>query len=71
MASYVERVIDFLEKLSNNPELPKMLVEDIQWGIEVISANKLYTGNLDYINFGTDREEIVAWTDKISLKTIP
>jgi len=37
----------------------------------VISANKLYTGSMDSINFGKDREEIVAWTDKISLKNIP
>lgn len=71
MASYVERVIDFLERQSNNNDLPKMLVEDIQWAIDVISANKLYTGNLDSINFNTMRSEINAWTDKISLKNIP
>ncbi len=29
MASYVERVIDFLEKHTVNPEVPKHLQEDI------------------------------------------
>mmetsp|Transcript_39713 Transcript_39713/g.60860 ORF Transcript_39713/g.60860 Transcript_39713/m.60860 type:complete len:189 (+) Transcript_39713:1157-1723(+) len=29
MASYVERVIDFLERQTNNSDIPKMLVEDI------------------------------------------
>jgi len=51
MASYVERIIDFLEKQANNADMPKMLKEDIEWAIEVISANKLYTGSLDSINF--------------------
>jgi hypothetical protein len=51
MASYVERIIDFLERQAANPDMQKMLMEDIEWAIEVISANKLYTGNLDLINF--------------------
>ena len=29
MASYVERVIDFMERMTNNSDLPKMLIEDI------------------------------------------
>jgi hypothetical protein len=29
MASYVERVIDFLERISESAEMPKMLAEDI------------------------------------------
>jgi len=29
MSSYVERVIDFLEKNTVNPEIPKHLQEDI------------------------------------------
>ena len=71
MASHVERVIDFLERCEQNVDIPKMLVEDIQWAIEVISANQLYTGNLDNINFNTERPEIKAWTELISLKWIP
>jgi hypothetical protein len=53
MASYVERVIDFMERMTNNPDLPKMLIEDIQWAIDVISANKLYTGNMASMDFNT------------------
>jgi len=50
----------------------KVLLEDIEWAIEVISANKLYSGNLDNIsNYNKDRPEIKAWTDQISLKSIP
>ena len=44
MSSYVERVLDFLEKHTANPEIPKTLQEDIQWAIDIISANKLYAG---------------------------
>jgi len=71
MASHVERVIDFLERCTNNADMPKMLVEDIQWAIDVISANKLYTGNLNQVNLDTQRVEIKAWTELISLKWIP
>jgi hypothetical protein len=42
MSSYVERVLDFLEKHSVNPEIPKTLQEDIEWAIDIIAANKLY-----------------------------
>lgn len=59
MASYVERIIDFLERQAANPEMPKMLMEDIEWAVEVISANKLYTGSLDSNNLSnTQRPEI-------------
>lgn len=71
MASYVERIIDFLERQANNSDIPKMLVEDIQWAIEVISKNQLYTGNLDSIQFNLERPEIKAWSDLIALKSIP
>lgn len=46
MSSYVERVIDFLEKHTVNVEVPKHLQEDIQWAIDIISANKLYSGSM-------------------------
>lgn len=72
MASHVERLIDFLERQLESNDMPKVLLEDIEWAIEVISANKLYSGNLDNIsNYNKDRPEIKAWTDQISLKSIP
>lgn len=48
-----------------------MLMEDIEWAIEVISANKLYTGSMSMINFNRQRPEIEAWLDQIDLKNIP
>ena len=71
MASHVERIIDLLERQIVNPEIPKMLMEDIEWAIEVISTNKLYTGNMSMINFNRQRPEIEAWLDQINLKSIP
>jgi hypothetical protein len=68
MASYVERIIDFLEKQAEHPDMPKMLREDIEWAIDVISANKLYTGSLDTINYNLQRPEIAAWLNQIKLK---
>lgn len=47
--------------------MPKLLLEDIEWAIEVISANKLYTGNLDNIKLNKERPEIKAWSDLINL----
>lgn len=71
MASHVERLIDFLERCMAITDMPKVLLEDIEWSIEVISANKLYAGNLDIINFNKERQEIKAWIDQINLKDIP
>ena len=51
--------------------MPKMLLEDIDWAIEVISANKLYSGNMDNIKFNQDRAEIKAWMDTINLVAVP
>ena len=51
--------------------MPKVLLEDIEWAVEVISANKLYSGNLDNIKFNKERPEIKAWIDQINLKAIP
>lgn len=58
MASHVERIIDFLERQAENAEIPKTLLEDIEWAIEIISANKLYTGSMSIINFNKQRPEI-------------
>jgi len=71
MASHVERLIDFLERCMTNQDLPKVLLEDIEWAVEVISANKLYAGNLDSHTFNKLRPEISSWIDQINLKTIP
>ena len=70
MSSYVERVIDFLEKHTVNPEIPKHLQEDIQWAIDIISSNKLYAGGFDGFKLSEDRPEVKAWTDLIGLKNI-
>jgi hypothetical protein len=51
--------------------MPKNLLEDIEWAIDVISANKLYSGNMDNIKFNKERAEIKAWIDQINLKNIP
>lgn len=48
-----------------------MLLEDIDWAIEVISANKLYSGSLDNIKFNKERTEIKAWIDLINLDAVP
>lgn len=71
MASYVERVLDFLERLSKNEEIDKILREDVEWAVEVISANKLYQGGLEGFNMHDVRPEIRAWTDLISMRGIP
>ena len=71
MASHVERLIDFLERQLESNELPKVLLEDIEWAIDVISANKLYGGNLDNIKFNKERPEIKAWIDLINLDALP
>lgn len=71
MASYVERIIDFFEKQVANEDLPKTLREDLEWAAGVISANKLYQGNLSNINFDERRPEIKAWLEMISMKQMP
>ena len=37
MSSYVERVLDFLEKQVENPQVPKTIQEDLEWAIEIIT----------------------------------
>jgi hypothetical protein len=74
MASYVEKLIDFMEKQASLPEdkMPKMLREDIEWAIELIGSNKLYTGSLDvYSAFDVKKPEIKAWIDTVKQKSIP
>lgn len=71
MASYVERVIDFFERLTKNPEIEKTLREDVEWAIDIISANKLYQGGFEGFKLQEEKPEIKAWTDLITLKAIP
>jgi hypothetical protein len=68
MESHIERLINYLDKLLENQNLPKMLHEDIEWAVEVISENKLYSGQLGVNKYNKGREEIAAWLDKINLK---
>lgn len=70
MSSYVEKVLDFLEKHTVNPDVPKHLQEDIQWAIDIISANKLYAGSFEGFRLSEDRIEVKAWTDMIELKNL-
>ena len=52
--------------------MPKMLREDIEWAIELIGSNKLYTGDTDvYSTFDAKKPEIQAWLDIVKLKNIP
>ena len=51
--------------------LPVMLIEDIEWAVEVISKNKLYGAGLDQVKYSKDRPELWAWLNMINLKTIP
>lgn len=71
MASYVERVLDFLERLCKNEEIEKILKEDVEWAVDVISANKLYMGGFEGFKLQEDKSEVKAWTDLINLKNIP
>lgn len=70
MSSHVEKVLDFLEKHTVHPAIPKQLQEDIEWAIDIISANKLYSGN-SAIKLDETRPEIKAWMEVINLKNIP
>jgi hypothetical protein len=48
-----------------------MLIEDIEWVVEVICENKLYGGNMSEIKYNKEREEIAAWLNRIRLIDIP
>lgn len=71
MASHVERVIDFLERCQNHADMPKMLSEDIQWAIDIISANNLYGTGGNNLVLDVQRPEIKAWKTLINLEWIP
>lgn len=71
MASYVERVLDFFERLTKNQDIEKILREDVEWAIDVISANKLYQGGFEGFQLSEEKPEIKAWTDMITLSSLP
>ena len=48
-----------------------MLIEDIEWAVEVISKNKLYAAGYDNIKYSKDRPELWAWLNMINLTCIP
>jgi hypothetical protein len=51
--------------------MPKMLAEDIQWAIDVISANNLYGTGGNSMVLDLQRPEIRAWKTLINLEWIP
>jgi hypothetical protein len=69
MSSNVEKVVDFLEKLIKNQNVPKALQEDLEWVIKTINSNQLYKGKFDEFKFDHDKEEIKAWINMISLSS--
>lgn len=71
MQSYVEKVLDFMERMTKNNDIPKNIQEDLQWAYDVISTNKLYNGSFDGFKLQEDRPEVKAWTDLIGLKNVP
>jgi hypothetical protein len=71
MASYVERVLDFFERITKNEEIEKTLREDVEWAIDVISANKLYQGGFMGFKLQEDKQEVKAWTDIINMRNVP
>lgn len=71
MESHVERLIKFLEKLIDDQKLPKMLLEDIEWVVKVISDNQLYSIDMSSTKYNKDRKEIIAWLSKMDLSQVP
>ena len=71
MASYVERVLDFMERVTKIAEIDKQIREDVEWAIETISANKLYSGGLDGFQLQESQPEVKAWKDMIYIESLP
>ena len=71
MASYVERVLDFMERVTKIAEIDKQIREDVEWAIETISANKLYSGGLDGFYLQDSLPEVKAWKDMIYVQSLP
>lgn len=71
MSSYIERVLEFLEKQLNNKDFKPQLLEDIEWAIDIIGKNKMNTGSGKLEDFDEKRPEIKAWVDRIRLRALP
>lgn len=71
MSSYIERVLEFLEKQLNNKDFKPQLLEDIEWAIDTIGKNKLNTAADKTFVFDEKRPEIRFWIDMINLKNTP
>ena len=67
MSSYIERVLEFLEKQLNNKDFKPQLLEDIEWAIDIIGKNKLNTHAGKMEELDEKRPEIKAWVDMIKL----
>lgn len=59
--------MDFIEKQSKNPKVPKYLQEDLTWAYEAISSGKLYKGGINELKIKSDRPEVKAWMNMITL----
>jgi hypothetical protein len=67
---HIDKILDFLEKQMSNEDYPKTLREDIEWSIEMIRGNKLYSELTDKTIFDKNRQEVKAWIDIISLNNV-
>ena len=67
MSSYIEKVLDFLERQHKNKDFKPQLLEDIEWAIDTIGKNKLNAGADKIFNLDEKRPEIRAWTQLIRL----
>ena len=52
-------------------KLPKMLIEDIEWVVEVLCENKMNSGSMHSVKYNKEKEEIKAWLERIDLTKIP
>jgi hypothetical protein len=71
MTSYVERVLDFFERVIKLAEVDKQIREDVEWAIETISENKLYKGGLDGFSLQDSMPEVKAWKNLINIDALP
>ena len=53
-----------------NEDYPKTLREDIEWSVEMIRDNDLYSGYVDKTVFDKNRLEIKAWFEIINFTNI-
>lgn len=53
-----------------NEDYPKTLREDLEWSVEMIRDNDLYSGYIDKTLFDKNRLEIRAWLEIVNLTNI-